>query len=524
MTDVAEVDEAVMAAVDIATSDILIIGSGAAGLALALSLADNANVSILSKNDILAGSSQYAQGGIAAVLEQTSENIESHIHDTLIAGDGLCNPDVVRFTVTHAKAAIQWLIDRGVQFTTLPNSKKFHLTQEGGHSQRRILHAADRTGVAIVKTLIEQVFAHPNIRCYSQHTAIDLIQEEGRCTGAYVLDNNTGDINIFHADKTILATGGASSVYRHTTNPDFTSGDGIAMAWRSGAEVNHLEFNQFHPTSLYYSGNTPFLISEVLRGEGGKLILNTGQEFMSKYDTRQELAPRDIVARAIHNELLEHQLDCVYLDITHLPNEIIQSHFPTIYHFCYQQGVDIMREPIPVVPAAHYTCGGVVTDTNAQTSIPNLYAIGEVACTGLHGANRMASNSLLECLVFATSAGQAILKSLNKNNNFKMIQKYNKNHNQQSFNIEEKIKVIRQIMWDNVGIVRSHSGLSQAGSKIKTFLKEIDEAFKQQKITRELIEYRNLVHTANLITKNAIERKENLGLHYNADLCVSKVT
>lgn len=501
-------------------NDILIIGSGAAGLGLALSLADTANVAVISKDDLLAGSSQHAQGGIAAVLEQTTENINAHIQDTLTTGAGLCDLKTVEFTVKNAKAAIEWLIKHGVQFTIDPQSQNFHLTQEGGHSQRRILHAADRTGAAIVKTLIEQVFAHPNIRCYSQHTAIDLIIEQGQCVGAYLLDNHTGDINAFYAKEVVLATGGASSVYRHTTNPDFTSGDGIAMSWRAGCDITNMEFNQFHPTCLYYDGQRPFLISEVLRGEGGKLTLPNGEHFMNKYDARAELAPRDIVARAIHHELQKHQLNYVYLDISHLSSKMIQSYFPTIYHFCYQQGIDITREPIPVVPAAHYTCGGVTTNLNAQTTIPHLYAIGETAYTGLHGANRMASNSLLECLVFSASASKAIKTSL-KNDRYLTITKQERKNNrpQPQDNINEKITEIRDLMWQHAGIVRNTNDLLFAESVIKKAALEANSLINNHKLTRQTIEYRNLADTAQLIIKSAINRKENVGLHYNRDLC-----
>ena len=500
--------------------DIFIIGSGAAGLALALTLADNANIAIISKDDLLAGASQYAQGGIAAVMEQTDQAINAHIQDTLKTGGGLCDPGVVAFVVKQAKHAIEWLIGHGVQFTIDPNAKQFHVTQEGGHSERRILHAADRTGAAIVQTLIEQVFAHPNIHCFSQHTAIDLIRQEGQCIGAHVFDNNTGQINTFYAKETILACGGGSSVYRHTTNPDFTSGDGIAMAQRAGCSLQNMEFNQFHPTCLYYSGQRPFLISEALRGEGAKLILPNGKRFIDQYDARAELAPRDIVARAIHNELQKNHIDHVYLDITHLPNKKIQTYFPTIYDYCYQQGIDITHQPIPVVPAAHYTCGGVVTNLNAQTKIPHLYAIGEVACTGLHGANRMASNSLLECLVFAASASKAIVQSL-KNHDCQTPKKLAYLQYQAAitdFDVDEKISALRQLMWEDVGIVRNNQGLQRAKLSIEKAADEINRVFSSVTTTRKLIEYRNLISTAYLIVNAAIVRTDNLGLHYNADI------
>jgi len=513
--------------------DILIIGSGAAGLSLALTMANNTKIVILSKSDLLAGSSQHAQGGIAAVMEQTPDNINAHIQDTLTAGAGLCDPEVVTFTVKNAKKAIKWLIDHGVQFTVDPNTKQFHLTQEGGHRQRRIIHAADRTGAAIVQTLMEQVFAHPNIYCYNQHTAIDLIQQEGQCVGASVLDNYTGKMHSLYAKETVLACGGASSVYQHTTNPDFTSGDGIAMAWRADCNIKHMEFNQFHPTCLFYSGEKPFLISEVLRGEGGKLILPNGKQFMSQYDSRADLAPRDIVARAIHNELQRHHIDHVYLDISHQPSDMIQSYFPTIYHYCYQQGIDITRQPIPVVPAAHYTCGGVVTNLNAQTNIPHLYAIGEVACTGLHGANRMASNSLLECLVFSASASQAIKVDLEKNNysivegtppesaSRPFVRAYEKKTTQalckKPHSVDRLIAQIRKLMWEKVGIVRHTDELLSTEVELQKAADEMNTLFESTTLTRSLIEYRNIVQSALLITKSAIARKENLGLHFNPE-------
>ena len=499
--------------------DILIIGSGAAGLATALTLANDKSVAIISKDDLLSGSSQYAQGGIAAVIDQTAENIDSHIQDTLSTGDGLCDPDVVSFTINHAKKSIEWLINHGVQFTTEPHSNALHFNQEGGHTQRRVIHAADHTGAVIVKTLLEQVFEHPNIDCFSQQTAIDLITQNQQCQGAFILDNRTQSVQAFYAKATILACGGASSVYQHTTNPDQTTGDGIAMAWRAGCQIEHMEFTQFHPTCLFYSGKEPFLISEALRGEGGKLRLPNGQAFMSAYDPRAELAPRDIVTRAIHEEMRQHAIDHVLLDISHQSPHMIRSHFPTIHDFCYQQGIDITQSPIPVVPAAHYTCGGVKTNLQAQTNLARLYAIGETAETGLHGANRMASNSLLECLVFSASASEAILTTLESDFPSTTIDcaMLNRPH-QNTQDYKQGTKQLQQLMWDNVGIIRNTEDLLSAKTQLQKASKDINTSFYQTAITRESIEYRNSVDTALLITNSALSRGENCGLHYNETL------
>ena len=498
--------------------DVLIIGSGAAGLGLALSLADHARIAIISKEDLLAGSSQHAQGGIAAVMNKNEKDIALHIKDTLNIGAGLCDPSAVRYTVENAKPAIEWLIKHGVKFTTEKNGQQFHLTQEGGHSQRRILHTADKTGAEVVGTLAEQVIAHPNIHCFSEHTAIDLILKNKTCVGANILDNKTNAIISFYAKEIVLATGGASYIYQHTTNPDTTSGDGVAMASRAGCRVANMEFNQFHPTLFYANTDKPFLISEALRGEGGQLVLHDGKRFMQKYDARAEMAPRDIVARAIDYELITNKIDCVYLNISHQPTAMIQAYFPTIYQYCLQHNVDITKEPIPVVPAAHYTCGGVITNLKGQTDIPHLYAIGEVACTGLHGANRMASNSLLECLVFAASASQAIKVGLTKN---KYVQAENNTtalSSQQSYKtIEADIALIRNTMWGHVGIVRSNAGLKQAKNILKSINNKLEKSFHQTQITKKLLTLRNLAQVADLMIQAAIDRKENRGLHFNLD-------
>ncbi len=494
--------------------DVLIIGSGAAGLGLALSVADNAQVAIISKDNLAAGSSQHAQGGIAAVMSQDDSYAE-HIQDTLNAGAGLCDPSVVEFTVKNAKNAITWLVDHGVKFT-LNKDKNLHLTKEGGHSQRRIVHAADCTGAAVIGTLADQVKVHPNIHCFDAHTAIDLILQDGECVGAWVLDNNQLHIEAFTAAQTIIATGGASSVYLHTSNPDFNSGDGIAMAYRAGANISNMEFNQFHPTCLYHPDARSFLISEAVRGEGGQLILPNGERFMPKYDARAELAPRDIVARAIDHEMKLRHLDCVYLDITHLKADKIKKFFPTIYQECLKYHIDITQVPIPVVPAAHYTCGGIKTNLQGQTNIKNLYAIGETSCTGLHGANRMASNSLLECLVFAASSAQAISKNLHKSPTaLKLTARINYNKNSH-INIAYLVLEIRKTMWQYVGIVRTNQSLQSASQKIsqlEAYLNQDNDA----RLTKPLLECRNLLCVAKLIIQSAYQRKESRGLHYNLD-------
>ncbi len=508
--------------------DVLIIGSGGAGLSLALRLAEHAKVLVLSKVALNSGSTYHAQGGISAVLDK-NDSIESHIKDTLIAGAGLCDAEAVRVTVSQGKRNIEWLNQQGVAFTEQHSEngeKTFHLNREGGHSHRRIVHTADATGKAVSETLISRSKAHPNISLLENHNVIDLIinhknkNAQQRILGAYVLNTLTHQVKSIAAKIVILATGGASKVYLYSTNPQISTGDGIALAWRAGCRVANMEFMQFHPTSLFHPQERSFLISEAVRGEGGKLILPDGSAFMQNYHPKQELAPRDIVARAIDNEIKKHGVDCVYLDISHKPAEFIQQHFPTIYKHCLELDIDITRQPIPVVPAAHYTCGGVMTDLNARTDIAGLYAVGEVACTGLHGANRMASNSLLECLVFAERAADDILSVLPELSFSQNLPEWDES---QVIDSDEEIVVshnwdeLRRFMWDYVGIVRTNKRLSRAMRRIELLKEEIAEYYGSFRVTSDLLELRNLVIVAELIIRSAQLRKESRGLHYTQD-------
>ena len=506
-------------------TDILVIGSGIAGLSAALKLATNYSVTLLAKASLNEGSTNYAQGGIAGVLDPF-DSIDAHITDTLDAGAGLCDPKAVAVVATHAAEAIQELIDLGVPFSKQAKDGStfpFHLTQEGGHSHRRVIHAADHTGQSVIDTLISTVKRHPNIALLPEHISIDLIlnSKRNRCLGAYALNKTEKKIYGIAARFTILATGGASKAYLYTSNPDTSTGDGIAMAWRAGCTIGNMEFNQFHPTCLFHPKDRSFLISEALRGEGAILKLPNGVPFMSDYDTRADLAPRDIVARAIDQEMKKHGIDCVYLDISHKPSDFIKNHFPTIYERCLKVGIDITREPIPVVPAAHYTCGGVVTDLEGHTSLNGLYAIGETAYTGLHGANRLASNSLAEGLVFAKMAAQSIKKA------FPLLEE--PEHDIRPWDCtgitdpSEKILVshdwdeLRRVMWDYVGIVRTNERLKRARQRLRNLHKEIDEYYHQHTVTSDLLELRNLVMVAELMVMSAQRRKESRGLHFNLD-------
>jgi L-aspartate oxidase len=505
--------------------DVLILGSGAAGLSAALHLAEHTRVTVVSKSTLAESCTLYAQGGVAAVLD-AHDSIDSHVTDTLEAGGGLCHPDVVRFTAERAAEAIHWLIGNGVPFTREGADKGYHLTREGGHSHRRIIHAADSTGRAIETTLVDRARSHPNIRVVENHIAVDLIttgklgHSPNVCVGAYLLDRITGRVQAFPARFVILATGGASKVYLYTSNPDLATGDGIAMAWRAGCRVANMEFNQFHPTCLYHPKAKNFLITEAVRGEGGRLLLPNGERFMDRFDTRGELAPRDVVARAIDHEMKRLGAACVYLDISHKPADFVTSHFPTIYRTCLEYGIDITREPIPVVPAAHYTCGGVVTDLRACTDLANLYAAGEIAFTGLHGANRLASNSLLEGLVFGKAAADDIRARLAEVPPPPHVPAWDESRVTDS---DEEVVVshnwdeLRRFMWDYVGIVRTDKRLERAKRRVDLLSGEIAEYYSNFRVTNDLLELRNLVQVAELIIRCAMERKESRGLHYTLD-------
>lgn len=508
--------------------DVLIIGSGAAGLSLALRLADQAKVAVLSKSALSESNTLYAQGGISAVLD-ADDSIESHIEDTVEAGAGLCDPDIVRLVVSQGKDCIDWLLERGVPFTEVASSQgapQLHLTREGGHTHRRVVHAADATGRAIETSLEDHARHHANISIFEYCNAVDLITgsklglNHTGVLGAYVLNSLTQRVETFRARTVVVASGGASKVYLYTSNPDIATGDGIAMAWRAGARVANMEFIQFHPTCLYHPHARSFLISEAVRGEGGRLLLKDGTPFMQDFDDRGELAPRDIVARAIDHEMKRLGADCVYLDISHRPADFIRDHFPTIHARCLELGIDMTSEPIPVVPAAHYTCGGILTDHHACTNIPGLLAIGEAACTGLHGANRMASNSLLECLVFAKRASEWILAHLNERPIPPQLPDWDESKVTDS---DEEVVVshnwdeIRRFMWDYVGIVRTDKRLERALHRVELLKKEIADYYGNFRVTNDLLELRNLAIVAELIIRSALLRKESRGLHFTLD-------
>ncbi len=505
--------------------DLLVIGSGAAGLSVALRVLEakpSARVAVLAKGPLSEGSTMYAQGGIAAVLDAT-DSTENHIADTLTAGAGLCNVEAVRFVVENARPAIEWLIGQGVTFDRADGA--YHLTREGGHSHRRVIHSADATGRAVQTGLMERLRAS-GAEVFEHYNAVDLIRERvsggrlGRCVGAYALDRNTGGVVALAARVVVLATGGASRVYLYSSNPDGSTGDGVAMAWRAGCRVGNMEFSQFHPTCLYHPKAKSFLISEAVRGEGGRLLRPDGTRFMDEYDARGELAPRDIVARAIDDVMKRLGCESVYLDISHKPADFITSHFPTLYAECLKYGIDMTREPIPVVPAAHYTCGGVLTDRAGHTDVDNLYAIGEVSCTGLHGANRLASNSLLECLVFGAAAAKDIADRLAAIPPPPVIAAWDESWVTDS---DEEVVVahnwdeLRRFMWDYVGIVRSTKRLERAKHRVKLLLSEIEEYYGSFRVTSDLLELRNLSMVADLIVRSALQRRESRGLHYTID-------
>ncbi|RFA28353.1 L-aspartate oxidase [Alkalilimnicola ehrlichii] len=505
--------------------DVLIIGSGAAGLTLALQLPSTTRIAVLSKGPLIEGSSLYAQGGISAVLDE-NDSIDAHVEDTLVAGAGLSNPEIARFVAEQAPECIRWLLAGNMPFSTEQKhdgSETLHLTREGGHSHRRIAHAADATGHALETTLEQLVRARQNITLLEDHIAVDLIttsklgQTDNRCVGAYIFSPNSETVDAIPARFVVLATGGASKVYLYTSNPDSATGDGIAMAWRAGCRVGNMEFNQFHPTCLYHPRAKSFLVSEAVRGEGGHLLLPSGERFMPRFDERAELAPRDIVARAIDHEMKRLGADCVYLDISHKPADFVKAHFPTIYSRCLEYGYDMTRQPIPVVPAAHYTCGGVVTDRHGRTDIDCLYAVGEVAYTGLHGANRLASNSLLECLVFGTSAALDISHRLVQTPLPPKLPQWDESRVTDS---DEQVVVshnwdeLRRFMWDYVGIVRTDKRLQRARRRVELLQSEIQEYYGNFRIDGDLIELRNLATVAELIIRSAQSRPESRGLHY----------
>lgn len=503
--------------------DVLIVGSGAAGLSLALQLPDSLSIGLLSKAGVHSGSTAWAQGGMAAVLHER-DTVDSHVNDTLQAGAGLCHEDAVRFTVEQSTDVVNWLVDQGVDFDLRNDQpddefQEFHLTMEGGHSIRRILHAADQTGSAISKALNQRIAKCENVEILTDKCVVDLISDGNRVQGAYVLNTKTGYVETIGAATVALATGGASKAYLYTSNPDGATGDGIALAWRAGCRVANLEFNQFHPTCLYDPKARTFLLTEALRGEGATLHLPNGERFMPRFDPRAELAPRDIVARAIDYEMKRLGLDCVYLDVTHKSREEIEAHFPTVQARCQALGIDMAVERIPVVPAAHYTCGGVIVDQFGATDLPGLYVIGETACTGLHGANRMASNSLLECFVYALSAAKHIKNNhlQKKSNNLPRWDDSRVRVSDEAIVIKHSWQALRRLMWDYVGIVRTNRRLKRAANHLKVLEQEVDDYYSSFTITKELLELRNLTLVSRLMVECARERKESRGLHYNSD-------
>ena len=513
-------------------SPVVIVGAGLAGLAVALHLADRMPVVVLAKRALDESATAWAQGGIVGVLG-SDDSIESHVHDTQDAGAGLVDEHTARFIAEHSAAAIRWLVDLGVAFSPDPGGPLgLHLTREGGHAVRRIAHAADATGRAIQDAALARARAHPNIRLLERWMAVDLVtsrhlrrDEPPRCYGVYALDIDRGRVETLAAAAVVLATGGVGKVYRYTSNPDTSTGDGIAMAWRAGCRVGNMEFIQFHPTCLYHPQERSFLITEALRGEGAHLTLPStgpgdgeGRRFMVEHDARGELAPRDIVARAIDFEMKKHGLDHVWLDARHLGETFLKEHFPTIHARCLALGIDIARQPIPVVPAAHYTCGGVVTDLEGRTDLPGLFAVGETTYTGLHGANRLASNSLLECVVLGTHCACAILAT--PATAPPPLPAWDES---QVEDADEQVVIahnwdeLRLVMWNYVGIVRTTKRLERALHRIGLLRGEIDEYYANFRVNRDLLELRNLVDCAELIVQSALHRHESRGLHYNRD-------
>ncbi|HJF29035.1 MAG TPA: L-aspartate oxidase [Acinetobacter lwoffii] len=506
--------------------DVIIVGSGGAGLSLALSLPEHFNIAVLAKSSLTDASTFYAQGGVAAVLDET-DSIQQHIDDTMIAGVHLCEMDAVKHTVEGGKPSVDFLLKHGVQFT-LDEQEQLHLTREGGHSQRRIIHAADATGRAISTTLVQRAQEKDNITIFENYIAIDLIcsqklglaDQANRALGLYALDEKTEKVHTFLAPFTALACGGAMKAYLYTSNPDIATGDGITMAYRAGCRVANMEFNQFHPTCLYHPQARSLLITEAMRGEGAYLRLPDGERFMLRFDERAELAPRDIVARAIDYEIKRLGIRHVWLDITHKDADFVKTHFPTLYTRLLELGIDITKDMIPVVPAAHYTCGGVMVDENSQTDIQGLYAIGETSYTGLHGANRMASNSLLECFVYGISAARHIETHFEGSYQSPSVPAWD---DSQVTNPDEDVVILqnwdelRQTMWNYVGIVRTTKRLQRALHRIEMLKKEIAEYYQDYQVSKNLIELRNLVLVSEMIVRCAIERKESRGLHFTLD-------
>ena len=504
---------------------VVIVGAGLAGLTVALHLAEHRPVVVLAKRSLHEGATAWAQGGIVGVLG-TDDSIDSHVRDTQDAGAGLVDEHTARFIAEHSAAAIEWLVARGVPFSPDPTGPLgLHLTREGGHAVRRIAHAADATGKAIHDVLLDEVAKHPNIQLRERWMAVDVItsrhlkrDEQPRCYGVYALDIDHQRVETLAASAVVMATGGAGKVYRYTTNPDTSTGDGIAMAWRAGARVGNMEFIQFHPTCLYHPQERSFLITEALRGEGGRLLLPDGTRFMFAHDERGELAPRDIVARAIDFEMKKHGVDNVLLDATHLGAEFLKEHFPTIYARCMKLGIDITQQAIPVVPAAHYTCGGVVTDLHGRSDIPGLYAVGETTYTGLHGANRLASNSLLECVVLGrTCATDVMTRPTEPNPELPAWDESQVENADEQVVISHNWDELRLVMWNYVGIVRTTKRLERALHRISLLRSEIDDYYGSFRVTRDLLELRNLVDCAELIVRSALMRHESRGLHYSRD-------
>jgi len=507
--------------------DFIVIGSGIAGLSFALKSAEKGSVAVITKRGRADSSTAWAQGGVACVTSE-EDSFDLHIQDTLIAGAGICHEDAVRAVVAEGPSRVSELIKMGMHFDRRGNhaDDELDLGREGGHSKRRVLHYQDCTGMEIERTLLEQVANHPRIEVMENHMAVDFLTTgklgyamENSCVGVYVLDEATGEVETLRSDVNVLATGGCGKVYLYTTNPDVATGDGVAMAWRAGATIANMEFIQFHPTCLFHPEVKSFLISEAVRGEGGILLDARGRRFMEKHNPQKELAPRDVVARAIDAEMKRSGSKCVFLDITHKPADFVRNRFPNIYETCLRNGIDITRQPIPVVPAAHYQCGGVKTDLNGETSLRGLYAIGEVACTGLHGANRLASNSLLEGLVLASRAYEKTIRNRPPRVEFDLPEW----RPGQVQDVDELVVIfhnweeIRRLMWDYVGIVRTDKRLQRAATRLRNLHAEVQEFYWNFKVSTDLLELRNLVTVASLVVDCALSRKESRGLHFTLD-------